>query len=157
MITLQLHRNSENALHFSFVFFEFSVLFFCTLVVCFFTGGWEAAGQCMHWPICFFSFFHFSCLLLLGAGEVVTCLFVCFFFFIELFFILWLNILWFVWVLYCSVCIYEYLFYIYLRLWMLCCWIIWDFECCVVEYLFETLNVVLLYVNVVWLSIYLRL
>ena len=34
---------------------------------------------------------------------------------------------------------------------------IWYFECCVIEYLFETLNVVLLYVNVVWLSIYLRL
>ena len=55
-----------------------------------------------------------------------------------------------------TVCVCEYLFYIYLRLWMLCCWIIWDFECCVVEYLFETLNVMLLYVNVVWLSIYLR-
>ena len=101
-------------------------------------------------------FMHFTCLLLLAAGEMVgQCMctdlfaFIYFLFFLlNCFFTLWSNILWFVWVLYCSVCVCEYLFYIYLRLWMLCCWINWDFECCVVEYLFEILNVVLLYVNI---------
>ena len=83
----------------------------------------------------------------------------------ELFFILWPNILWFVWVLYCSVCICEYLFKTlnvvllnYLRFWMLCYWVfIWDFKCCVVEYLFKTLNVgmcsVVVFVLIEWCSV----
>ena len=51
-----------------------------------------------------------------SGGSVTQCmctepLTVCFnIFFFNLFFKVWLNILWFVWVFYCSVCIFEYLF-----------------------------------------------
>ena len=72
--------------------FFFSKCFLCVNVeteFCFYTLYFWRSG--VHWPIFFF-------------------------FLIELFFTLWLNILWFLWVLYYSVWICEYLFYIYLRL-----------------------------------------
>ena len=122
-------------------------------------------GSCvhMHWPALIKVFFYFFFFLLLlncflhfdriycDLCECCTVVSM----FVSIYFI-------FIWDFECCVVkLFEILnvvlLSIYLRLWMLCCWIIWDFECCVVEYLFETLNVVLLYVNVVWLSIYLRL
>ena len=77
----------------------------------------------VHCPVSLFFFFElffmrecwdwvlFLYTLLLEKWCALTCLFVFFFvFLIELFFTLWLNILWFVWVLYYSVWICEYLF-----------------------------------------------
>ena len=120
-----------------------SVLFFFFLIFIFYaceSPFWLLCFVFKHWvsarfPFIYLFIYYFFFICLIGDTltlcfvfihfifrEVVgqcTCIDLFFFLlncFNELFFTFWLNILWFVWVLYYSVWICEYLFYIYLRL-----------------------------------------